>query len=835
MDIKVWTRLILFLLVFYSILGIGQIHKEVDPTVLFKDQFYKLHLLNFSDDGKWLTARKQYDNNNDTVMVFQTYKKPYLLESLAKFNNFSFIANKYLWASGNEKAVLWDLYNDKKLTYSNVQKSGVLKNNKLYFLIDTQDNLSMFDLNNKLRYQIPDVKQYYKSKENDVQLIHVQKAATAEILLLGSQPEVLYRTVNTIVSISISPSKKYVIVTESDKKDNAKTLTFIKLSDRKVYNQRLPHISNEAYLNFSEITSTDAFVVYSMIKKKKSENIVDIWYSNDGNLEAKQQGEVKYNYYLWEERNNSLIVLPNDKFSSLVQTNNLRYYIVFNKDELQNYKTQFPDLKVSLYDTVPKSYIALDVIQPEICLSAQGDYFTYLNTENKWILYDFKMHEKRVIGEKLRNPIFSSDQRYVYFESDDDYWVYNITTNKLNAMNVAHGQQSLLQIDNREDVFYNSGYNFFRNALTEKQPIVLKILNNKDNSSHYVRMKDKTLDNISLPSNDAIYGIVWSPLFDKFVYLQENHNKPTQITFSDIKEKGNTTVFSSNVLDTTAASLRKDIVPFGKSAEIDLKGILYYPNNFDANKKYPMIVHVYQRQSYASNRYLSPLDNFPVGFNIRTMLAKGYFVYLPDVITDSTGVGCSALNNIYQSLDALVNHKNIDAQKIGLIGHSFGGYITNFIATQSERFATYISGAGASDIIRTYFSYNYTSNNPFYWQFESGQYKMGVSYADNKALYYNNNPIYNVDKVKAPILLWAGMQDKRIDWGQVMSFYIGLKRHNKEVIALFYPKQAHVFEKRSKESDDLSKRIVEWFDYFLKDNHDVPWIEKQIKILKTPK
>ena len=112
---------------------------------------------------------------------------------------------------------------------------------------------------------------------------------------------------------------------------------------------------------------------------------------------------------------------------------------------------------------------------------------------------------------------------------------------------------------------------------------------------------------------------------------------------------------------------------------------------------------------------------------------------------------------------------------------------------------------------------------------------MGVSYGNNKALYYNNNPIYNVDKVKAPVLLWAGMQDKRIDWNQVMSFYIGLKRYNKEVIALFYPKQAHVFEKRSKESDDLSKRIMEWFDYFLKDHHDVPWIEKQIKIVKTPK
>lgn len=67
-----------------------------------------------------------------------------------------------------------------------------------------------------------------------------------------------------------------------------------------------------------------------------------------------------------------------------------------------------------------------------------------------------------------------------------------------------------------------------------------------------------------------------------------------------------------------------------------------------------------------------------------------------------------------------------------------------------------------------------------------------------------------------------------------MSFYIGLKRYNKKVIALFYPKQAHVFEKRSKESDDLNRRIIEWFDYFLKNNHEIPWIDRQIRILKNP-
>lgn len=829
MDIRVLRRIMAILSAFYSLAGNGQVAVKADDGVLSRDKFYKLHLLDFSEDGKWVTARKQYATNSDTVMVFHTQMKPYLRDSLVKFKEISFLTDQYLMASGAQKAVLWNLYSNKKTVYNNVKKSGVLKNDALFFLIDDQDTLSVFDVNNIVRYQIPAVKQHYKSKENDVQIIHTQKDGGAEILLLGSKPEILYRTVNPIVRIQISPSKKYIIVSESDPADSSQTVTFIKLSDKKYYSRRLPPASNDAYLNFSEITSTDAFVIYSMIKKNKSGDLVDIWYANDDNLEAKQQGEVKYSYYLWEEKNNSLTVLPNDKFSSLVQTNNPRYFIVFSKEELQNYMNPFPDIKASVYDAVTRSYFALDIMRPEIYLSAQGDYFTYLNPENQWMLYDVKLRDKKVMGKNLVNPIFSSDQRFVYFDSDHGYWAYDIRKNRLEAMNVSLSQQSILQIDNREPVFYNSGYNFYQNALTAKQPLVVKMLNNKDNASYYVKITDKTVENVTLPSEDAIYGILWNPSFDKFVHLQENHNKPTQITFSDIRKKGKPAIFRSNMEDKEAASLQKEMVTFGKAGDIDLKGVLYFPTHFDAGRKYPMIVHVYQRQSYTSNRYLSPLDNFPVGFNIRTMLAKGYFVFLPDVITDSTGVGCSSLNNINQSLDALANHKNIDIKKIGLIGHSFGGYITNFVATHSDRFATYVSGAGASDIIRTYFSYNYTSNNPFYWQFENGQYKMGESFGDNKALYFSNNPIYNVDKVKAPILLWAGMQDKRIPWDQVMSLYVGLKRYNKDAIALFYPTQAHVFARDSKESDDLNARIGQWFDYFLKDQLQVPWIEKQIK------
>jgi len=202
---------------------------------------------------------------------------------------------------------------------------------------------------------------------------------------------------------------------------------------------------------------------------------------------------------------------------------------------------------------------------------------------------------------------------------------------------------------------------------------------------------------------------------------------------------------------------------------------------------------------------------------------------LPDVIVGSDGTGLSALECLNRAMDAVTKVKSIDINKVALIGHSHGGYETNFIATHSNRFKTYISGAGNSDIIRSYYSYNYNFAKPFYFQFETGQYQMGTSVAEDKIRYLSNSPILNVENVRAPILLWSGRKDENIATDQVTEFYIGLRRYKKDVIALFYPNGEHSFTIESPEERDLNFRILDWLDYFLKGKKGFKWIEIQMK------
>ena len=176
----------------------------------------------------------------------------------------------------------------------------------------------------------------------------------------------------------------------------------------------------------------------------------------------------------------------------------------------------------------------------------------------------------------------------------------------------------------------------------------------------------------------------------------------------------------------------------------------------------------------------------------------------------------------------MVKIEQVDARRIALTGQSFGGYQTNFIATHSDRFATFISGASVSDIVHTPFSFNYDFGSPDYWRYEYGQMRMGGSFVENKQKYMDNNPLYFASEVKAPILLWTGEKDSNVDREETRSLFVALRKYRKPVIALFYQEEGHSLLQQIAQKD-LSVRMLEWLDYFLKGKNGVEWIDKQMK------
>jgi dipeptidyl aminopeptidase/acylaminoacyl peptidase len=408
-------------------------------------------------------------------------------------------------------------------------------------------------------------------------------------------------------------------------------------------------------------------------------------------------------------------------------------------------------------------------------------------------------------------------------------WKYDIKSGELTKAAVFSGYQTSIINGDSKGISTQRGY-FRKQQLNFRKAIVVKLYDPYKNLTSYVLWHNGKSETIVPPTTKRVHQLNYNKAYDWFSWVEEDYNMPPQIVFKMDGAVGKV-IYQSNKTDKAVVSLKQEIFSYNGSDGVSLKGILYYPLGYKPSVKYPMVVHIYKVQSKKA------LNEYPVvsygkanndGFDLRLLLENGYFVYLPDIVYGEKGPGLSALECVNNSLDALKNNASIDKSKIALIGHSHGGYETNFIATHSVRFATYVTGAGNIDIVRSYFSFNYNFHCPFYFQYENGQYEMKKSFSEDKERYFQNNPIFSVDKVNAPVLLWTGETDQNIYWEQTMEFYIGLKRNKKKVVALFYPNEGHTIN-ATEASKDLGSRILEWFNYFLKDNKNAEWINKEMK------
>ena len=109
------------------------------------------------------------------------------------------------------------------------------------------------------------------------------------------------------------------------------------------------------------------------------------------------------------------------------------------------------------------------------------------------------------------------------------------------------------------------------------------------------------------------------------------------------------------------------------------------------------------------------------------------------------------------------------------------------------------------------------------WRFESQQWRMGKSLFDNKEAYIRNSPIMHAENVKTPLLLWAGKNDRIVPYNQSLSYYLALRKLGVKNIMLLYPKEDHSIENPFNQID-LTRKMMEWFDYFLKGDSSPKWI-----------
>jgi dienelactone hydrolase len=251
------------------------------------------------------------------------------------------------------------------------------------------------------------------------------------------------------------------------------------------------------------------------------------------------------------------------------------------------------------------------------------------------------------------------------------------------------------------------------------------------------------------------------------------------------------------------------------------EGVLYKPENFDPKKRYPLIFWYYERLADKLNVYLEPkAAEGPI--DIPTFVSNGYLVFTPDIHYKIGEPGPSAFNAVVSAANYLSKISWVDARKMGIQGHSFGGYETNYLVTHTTIFAAALSAAGVSDCISDYGSL---------WGFgaseqginETGQIRMGASLWQRADLYIKNSPIFRADKVTTPILLMNNKGDGAVPFAQGVEFFTALRRLGKKVWMLQYDGEDHTLDDE-KDTKDYTIRVTQFFDHYLKGTPAPKWM-----------
>jgi len=264
-----------------------------------------------------------------------------------------------------------------------------------------------------------------------------------------------------------------------------------------------------------------------------------------------------------------------------------------------------------------------------------------------------------------------------------------------------------------------------------------------------------------------------------------------------------------------------------------IDGLLYKPENFDPRKRYPMLVYYYERNADYLNAYQAPAPSAST-INRSYCVSNGYIVFVPDIRYKVGYPGQSAMDCIIPGVKKLIAAGFVDPARIGLQGQSWGGYQTAYIVTQTGMFAAAMAGAPVSNMTSAYGGIRWESGLSRMFQYEKAQSRIGGTLWEKRDLFIKNSPLFFADRVTTPLLIMANDNDGAVPWYQGIEFFTALRRLGKPAWMLTYNTEAHNLVQR-KNRKDLSIRMMQFFDHFLKDAPMPVWMKSGIPAVNKGK
>ena len=358
--------------------------------------------------------------------------------------------------------------------------------------------------------------------------------------------------------------------------------------------------------------------------------------------------------------------------------------------------------------------------------------------------------------------------------------------------------------------------------------VYLSLFGKRTKQSGFARLRGGTVERLVL-DDASMSRLIRADSVDVFAYTRERFDdSPDWLAGNDVRSARQ--VSRTNPFQKDYAWGRTELVNYRTVAGLDLQGVLIYPANYDASKKYPMIVYPYELLSQTLHQYIVPTERSYYDTNVWSQ--NGYFVLRPDIVFRGRDPGIATLEALQPAVRAVTSRGLVDSTKVGLVGHSWGGYEATFVPTRTNMFAAAVAGAPITNFLSFAGAIHWTPGIAEFDHWETGQARMAVPFWEDMEAYIRNSPAAKVHELKTPMLMEFGDADGTVDWHQGIEFYNFARRAGRDdFVMLVYPGEDHGLRKKENQID-YHRRINQWFGHWLKGEPAPKWMTEGVTWLE---
>ncbi|WP_116787825.1 alpha/beta hydrolase family protein [Flavobacterium psychrotrophum] len=815
-----------------------------------------------SPDGKWASYRMEYEQDKDTLFIKRVqdlYTRAFVS---VKTGAFSPDSSFFICHMQNDSLYVYNLNTFEIKKYGAISRFEFSKKGNYIVLLRRNqegNNTLLVSNGSYILKEIPNVTDYSISNngllawynKNNFIITNPLKGFEEEEILKGP-----FRVIKKIIWSDNNGSMAFLAQRSAENTGSENCLYYYNRKSKSLKTIQGGFSTLEGHtithdMQTPVILSEDGKQVFfysSSIQAKpnKPDEIPEVWDSSTklvypaGRIYGDTLSKSKLT--VWYPKNNVINILATDEFPIATLTSDRKYALIFSHLTHEPQYKMVSDVDYQLVEVATGKSSPFLKEQPttpySIGCSPNGRYIHYFKNQHWWV-YDIQNNnhtnitftlktsfcnndfDEPGIAEGYKCPGWINDNKYLILYDHYDIWL--VTADGKHHHKITNGREN--KITYRIcDYLYGNGKSqgsadFVKRNFDVSKGFYIEAKGYDKSSGYFFWKKTTGLTKITYDAKKT--GFLQRALqADSCLYIDEDFKTPPSLQFACPEKPFPKKLFQSNPHYLNYLWGDNELLSYTNKNGDTLQGILYYPAGYQKDKKYPMVVYIYSKLSQNLHEYYNPVSGHPIGFQPVNYINDGYLVLMPDIKYEVGAPGKSIVDCVEAAVNYVTDKGVADKNRIGIIGHSYGGYETCYLISQSKLFAAAVAGAAVTDVISSYLSVNSDTGDKMDWRFESQQYRLGVSPFEDLQLYLEHSTVLNATKINTPLLSWAGKDDISVDHEQGIELHLALRRLGKRNVFLVYPKQGHILTDTNAKTD-LSNRTKKWFDHYLKDT-DTP-------------